>query len=74
MQEMTQMYVYKLVKSGECRDYEILALILFFRKLGYCKEEFYEEKLAELFKDNSEEVYDLFYDLSIPAPEGGDEN
>lgn len=72
LSETSKMFVYKLVKDERCREYEIAALILLLRRLGLCQDEFYNEKLAELFKDNSEEVYDLFYELSIPAPEGGE--
>ena len=70
--ETAKMFVYKMVKSEQCREYEIAALILFMRRLGFCKDEFYNEKLPELLKDNSEDVYDLFYELAISGPEGGD--
>lgn len=70
--DVAKMFTYKLVKSEQCREYEIAAFILFVQQLGFCNDEFYHEKLSELLKDNSEEVYDLFYELSIPAPEGGD--
>lgn len=70
--EAAKMFVYKMVKSEQCREYEIAALILLMRRIGFCKDKFYNEKLPELLKDNTEEVYDLFYELSIPAPEGGE--
>ena len=70
--EVAKMFVYKLVKSEQSREYEIAALIIFLQRIGFCKDEFYHEKLPELLKDNSDEVCDLFYELSIPAPKGGD--
>lgn len=72
VEETAKMFMYKLAKSEQCREYELCALILLLQKMGFCRDEFYNDKLLEYLKDNSEEVYDLFYELSIPAPEGGD--